>query len=211
MADQVCSSPDHGDLVDHCPYHKSSRILSQPELKSLDELAVSLDHNFQDLLSHFTKSSKAKIMHGQYVDPLFRILYPPNWQMDEAGDELARSVEIESPDKLAYIQISIHSDRNADELLQEALAVMMAEYEGLHSEAIEASIDGQSAEGFDLEFVSLDFPIGGLLRAIDSPDGGLLIQGQWSNVEVHDSNVSYGDVIAAIMTSLELSYTYDED
>lgn len=150
-------------------------------------------------------------MHGQYVDPLFRLMYPPNWSMDESGDETARSVEIESPDSLAYIHVTVHSDRSSEDLLQEALEVMMAEYQGLHSSAIEASIDGQPAQGFDMEFVSLDFPIGGLLRAIDTPEGGLLIQGQWSNVDDESASVTYGDVIAAITTSIELSYTYDDE
>ena len=150
-------------------------------------------------------------MHGQYVDPLFRLLYPPNWSMDEVGDETARSVEVESPDKLAYLQVVIHSDRSSEELLEEALAVMTGEYQGIHTIAVEASIDGQAAQGFDLEFISLDFPIGGMLRAIDTPEGGMLIQGQWSVVDDESSSVTYGDVIAAITTSIELSYTYEEE
>lgn len=150
-------------------------------------------------------------MQGQYVDPLFRLLYPPNWSMDEAGDETARSVEVESPDKLAYLQVVIHSDRSSEELLEEALTVMTGEYQGIHTIAVEASIDGQAAQGFDLEFISLDFPIGGMLRAIDTPEGGMLIQGQWSVVDDESSSVTYGDVIAAITTSIELSYTYEEE
>jgi hypothetical protein len=88
---------------------------------------------------------------------------------------------------------------------------MKGEYQELAHQAVEAAIDGQQAQGYDLDFISLDFPISGLLRAIETPDGGLLIQGQWSNVDIGDSQVSYGDVVVAMLTSLELSFIYEDD
>jgi hypothetical protein len=96
-------------------------------------------------------------------------------------------------------------------LLDEALAAMKGEYEGLAHAATEASIDGLPASGYDLDFISLDFPISGLLRAIQTPDGGMLVQGQWSNVEIGDSSVSYADVVVAMLTSLELNFVYEDD
>lgn len=150
-------------------------------------------------------------MNGHFSDPMFRLLYPPNWKVEESGDELDRMVEIEAPGGLAWMTLSIHSDRSAEELLQEALGAMKGEYQELAHQAVEAAIDGQQAQGYDLDFISLDFPISGLLRAIETPDGGLLIQGQWSNVDIGDSQVSYGDVVVAMLTSLELSFIYEDD
>ncbi|MFM7132335.1 MAG: hypothetical protein ACKO85_21700 [Isosphaeraceae bacterium] len=150
-------------------------------------------------------------MNGHFADPMFRLLYPPNWKVEESGDELDRMVEIEAPGGLAWMTLSIHSDRSAQDLLQEALGAMKGEYDGLAEQAIEAAIDGQPAQGYDLDFISLDFPISGLLRAIETPDGGMLIQGQWSNVDIGDSQVSYADVVVAMLTSLELSFTYEEE
>lgn len=150
-------------------------------------------------------------MNGHFADPMFRLLYPPNWKVEESGDELDRMVEIEAPGGLAWMTLSIHSDRSAEDLLQEALGAMKGEYDGLAEQAIEAAIDGQPAQGYDLDFISLDFPISGLLRAIETPDGGMLIQGQWSNVDIGDSQVSYADVVVAMLTSLELSFTYEEE
>lgn len=155
--------------------------------------------------------SAERTMHGLHVDPLFRFLYPPNWKVEEFGDDEARAVEVESPDRMAYLLVSLHPDRDHREVLTEALGVMVTEYEGLHSTALEASIDGQPAQGYDIEFVSLDFPIGCILRSIETPEGSLLIQGQWSEVDDDTTTVTYGDVVAAMVTSIELSFTYDDE
>jgi hypothetical protein len=76
--------------------------------------------------------------------------------------------------------------------------------------AVEASIDGYSAQGYDLEFVTLDFPVGGFLRSIDTPEGGLLVQGQWSEVDDESTKVSHADVVSAILTSIELENGFDD-
>jgi hypothetical protein len=149
-------------------------------------------------------------MQGLHVDPLFRFLYPPNWKVEEAGDVSARIVEVESPDKMAWLSIRVQAFRSPEEMIEEALEVMTGEYEELHSDAVEAAIDGRTARGYDLDFVSLDFPIGGVLRTIDTPEGALLVVGQWLEVDELDSSVSHADVIAAIMTSIELSFEDDE-
>ena len=150
-------------------------------------------------------------MHGQYVDPQFRFLYPPNWTLRESADDSVRMVEVESPDRLAYLMVSVHVNRSYYEIMSEALGVMVCEYKGLHSLAIEASIDGHTAQGYDLEFVTLDFPVGGFLRSIDTSEGGLMIQGQWSEVDDESTNVTHADVISAILTSIELDFADESD
>lgn len=149
-------------------------------------------------------------MQGLHVDPLFRFLYPPNWTVEESGDIEARMVEVESPDKMAWLSIRVQSDRTPEEMIREALNTMTAEYESLQSDSVEAAIDGRKATGFDLEFVSFDFPVGGMLRTIDTPDGAMLVIGQWLNFDEGDTPVSHADVIAAIMTSIELSFEDDD-
>lgn len=149
-------------------------------------------------------------MHGQYNDPQFRFIYPRNWTLRESSDETVRMVEVESPDRLAYLMVTVHINRSFYEIMAEALEVMVFEYDGLHSIAVEASIDGHSAQGYDLEFVTLDFPVGGFLRAIDTPEGGLLVQGQWSEVDDESTSVSHADVVSAILTSIELENGSDD-
>ncbi len=149
-------------------------------------------------------------MHGQYNDPQFRFIYPRNWTLRESSDETVRMVEVESPDRLAYLMVTVHINRSFYEIMAEALEVMVFEYEGLHSIAVEASIDGHSAQGYDLEFVTLDFPVGGFLRSIDTPEGGLLVQGQWSEVDDESTSVSHADVVSAILTSIELENGSDD-
>ena len=149
-------------------------------------------------------------MHGQYNDPQFRFIYPQNWTLRESSDETVRMVEVESPDRLAYLMVTVHINRSFYEIMAEALEVMVFEYEGLHSIAVEASIDGHSAQGYDLEFVTLDFPVGGFLRSIDTPEGGLLVQGQWSEVDDESTSVSHADVVSAILTSIELENGFDD-
>lgn len=119
-------------------------------------------------------------------------------------------VEVESPDKMAYLSIRVQHDRTPSELLNEAIETMQGEYDGLRSDSIEAAIDGRTAIGFDLDFVSFDFPIGGMIRSIDTPEGGLLVIGQWLNFDLGESSVSHADVIAAILTSIELDFAEDE-
>ena len=149
-------------------------------------------------------------MHGQYNDPQFRFIYPQNWTLRESSDETVRMVEVESPDRLAYLMVTVHINRSFYEIMAEALEVMVFEYEGLHSIAVEASIDGHSAQGYDLEFVTLDFPVGGFLRSIDTPEGGLLVQGQWSEVDDESTSVSHAEVVSAILTSIELENGFDD-
>lgn len=149
-------------------------------------------------------------MHGQYNDPQFRFIYPQNWTLRESSDETVRMVEVESPDRLAYLMVTVHINRSFYEIMTEALGVMVCEYKGLHSVAVEASIDGHTAQGYDLEFVTLDFPVGGFLRSIDTPEGGLLVQGQWSEVEDETTTASHADVVSAIFTSLELENAYED-
>lgn len=149
-------------------------------------------------------------MHGQYNDPQFRFIYPSNWTLRESSDESVRMVEVESPDRLAYLMVTVHINRSFYEIMTEALGVMVCEYKGLHSVAVEASIDGHSAQGYDLEFVTLDFPVGGFLRSIDTPEGGLLVQGQWSEVDDDTTSASHADVVAAIFTSIELENAYED-
>ena len=151
-----------------------------------------------------------ELMHGQHNDPQFRFIYPRNWTLRESSDETVRMVEVESPDRLAYLMVTVHINRSFYEIMAEALEVMVFEYEGLHSIAVEASIDGHSAQGYDLEFVTLDFPVGGLLRSIDTPEGGLLVQGQWSEVDDESTSVSHADVVSAILTSIELENGFDD-
>jgi hypothetical protein len=119
-------------------------------------------------------------------------------------------VEVESPDRLAYLMVTVHINRSFYEIMTEALGVMVCEFKGLHSIAVEASIDGHSAQGYDLEFVTLDFPVGGFLRSIDTPEGGLLVQGQWSEVDDESTSVSHADVVSAILTSIELENGFDD-
>ena len=149
-------------------------------------------------------------MHGQYNDPQFRFIYPRNWTLRESSDETVRMVEVESPDRLAYLMVTVHINRSFYEIMTEALGVMVCEFKGLHSIAVEDSIDGHSAQGYDLEFVTLDFPVGGVLRSIDTPEGGLLVQGQWSEVDDESTSVSHADVVSAILTSIELENGFDD-
>jgi hypothetical protein len=149
-------------------------------------------------------------MHGQHNDPQFRFIYPRNWTLRESSDESVRMVEVESPDGLAYLMVTVHINRSFYEIMTEALGVMVCEFKGLHSVAVEASIDGCSAQGYDLEFVTLDFPVGGFLRSIDTPEGGLLVQGQWSEVDDESTKVSHADVVSAILTSIELENGFDD-
>lgn len=170
-------------------------------------VATILVHNMPSCLP-FEKQNEP--MHGQYNDPQFRFIYPRNWTLRESSDETVRMVEVESPDRLAYLMVTVHINRSFYEIMAEALEVMVFEYDGLHSIAVEASIDGHSAQGYDLEFVTLDFPVGGLLRSIDTPEGGLLVQGQWSEVDDESTSVSHADVVSAILTSIELENGSDD-
>ena len=164
-------------------------------------------HNMPSSLP-FEKQNES--MHGQYNDPQFRFIYPQNWTLRESSDESVRMVEVESPDRLAYLMVTVHINRSFYEIMTEALGVMVCEFKGLHSIAVEASIDGHSAQGYDLEFVTLDFPVGGFLRSIDTPEGGLLVQGQWSEVDDESTSVSHADVVSAILTSIELENGFDD-
>ncbi|MEM7314205.1 MAG: hypothetical protein AAF497_13740 [Planctomycetota bacterium] len=108
-------------------------------------------------------------MTATYDRAGLQFVYPESWTLaDDTVDEVPRTVSVQSPTG-AFWSVDIHPfSVNAEQLLEDALAVMREEYPELESVKVTEEIDGDSAFGFNLDFYCLDFVVQCRLRALQS-------------------------------------------
>ena len=108
---------------------------------------------------------------------------PDDWVLDVADEGTGWTATIQSPGT-AFALLSLQPD--ADDPAQLAdltLESLEAEYPGLESQDRVEQIAGQVAIGWDVDFLALDTAVSGMVRAIESPDGPLLILTQCSEMD----------------------------
>lgn len=119
-----------------------------------------------------------------------RFEYPADWDLDVAEDGTRTTVSVQSPDGMAFAFVTVDVGDDApesDELAEEALAAMRAEYPDLEETPARETIDGHPAEGHDLAFFSLDMPGGCMIRAFRTPRRSVLVFGQWSDLDSEEA------------------------
>jgi hypothetical protein len=106
-------------------------------------------------------------------------LYPENWNVaDESDDGWPRTVSVESPEG-GYWALHIYPPPfRPDDLCEQALAAMQAEYEGLEFDEISEEIFEHHAVGFDLSFFCLDFLVTCRIRSFRAGGHAILLISQ---------------------------------
>ena len=136
-----------------------------------------------------------------YEDHGIRFDHPATWEVDESDDGLQTTISVQSPHGLTFALITIDTTRpTATEMLGVALSAMREEYAELEIVPASELLDGHRAEGYDLEFVSLDLLGGCVLRCFQAPQKTVLFFGQWSMVDLDDDEPE--EIIHAIRKTL---------
>jgi hypothetical protein len=145
-------------------------------------------------------------MTAVYEDHGIRFQYPQNWDLEVSDDGPDRTtVALQAPGGLAFALVTIDdSCPPADELADEALEAMRAEYPALDAVPATETIAGHQAIGHDIDFISLDMTNSCAIRCYRTPRRTVLIFGQWSDLDEENSEA----LIRAVRSSLEET---DED
>lgn len=106
-------------------------------------------------------------MPAVYQSGGLRFLYPDNWILgDEDAHALPRTITVSAPSG-AFWSVDIHPfSVDPEELLEQVVAAMRAEYADLEVESAEETIGEQASLGHDLLFSCLDFIVRSQLRAL---------------------------------------------
>ena len=126
--------------------------------------------------------------------------YPVGWQLstDDAGDGWTATL---SSTETAFILVSLQPD--ADDLQQvadETLAALRAEYPDLDAEEVVDTLAGQPAIGHDIDFLTVDTSVTAWTRCIDTLAGPLLVLCQTSEFDRKRN----GPVLRAIADSINI-------
>src|SRR5262245_35180960 len=85
-----------------------------------------------------------------------RFMYPENWQVERQETEEGWTVSVQSPGT-AFLLISSYEDRPAvKEVLDTTLTTLRQDYAELEAEPATEKIAAHQADGFDVDFFSLD-------------------------------------------------------
>ena len=143
-------------------------------------------------------------MRGIYDDHGVRFAHPTSWELDEAADDARTTLTVQSPTDPAFVIVTVDDDRpEPSALAEEALSAMREEYPTLEVRPFVGMLAGVGAEGYDLEFFSLDAITECAIRAFRLAERSALVFAQWSSVESGDDEEDPEEVIRALMASIE--------
>lgn len=130
-----------------------------------------------------------------------KFLYPDNWQLDRQETEEGWTLAVQSPGT-AFLLISCYQDRpETKAVLEITLTALRQEYSDLEAEPTRERIANHQAEGFDIDFLSLDTVNTCAIRSFRTRSCTYLILSQSSGLD----EVSIPLVLQAIRVSLEVT------
>jgi hypothetical protein len=110
--------------------------------------------------------------------------YPENWQLKAEDTEDGWSVTVQAPDGGAFLLLSSHAGHPpVTQMLETALAALREDYPELEAVAATESLAGQRAQGWDVQFLSLDFVTTCWLRSWRTKTHSLLLMCQCSDLD----------------------------
>jgi len=113
--------------------------------------------------------------------------YPETWaaELEEAGDSW--TLILQSPE-IAFFLISLRPEApNAEQLAEETLEALRADYPQLDAREVIGEYAGQPALGHDIEFISIDTCVTCWTRCLEAAAGPLLVMGQTCEYD-HEQN-----------------------
>lgn len=129
-----------------------------------------------------------------------RFQYPENWKLSTEDTSDGWSVTVQTADGGAFFLLCVHNDGPAvPEVLETALTALREDYPELESSPVEEAIAGQQAQGWDVQFLSLDFVTTCWLRSWRTQERTQLLLCQASDLDVAQAE----PVLRAMRASLE--------
>lgn len=127
-----------------------------------------------------------------------RFTYPRDWELDVSEDGTRATIALQAPDSMAFAFIALDSSRPAaQELVDEALDAMRAEYPSLEAVSVSESIDGHKALGHDAEFMTFDMINSCAIRGIRTARRSVLFFAQWSQLDDDQVEAQVRDIRAS--------------
>jgi len=96
-------------------------------------------------------------MIKQYESKLLSFAYPENWVLEDSGDQIPKSVSLESPEGAVWMVNAFDSKASAAELWEEAKGSFKESYEDFECFEIESSFEPKPELAFEADFFYLDF------------------------------------------------------
>ena len=129
-----------------------------------------------------------------------RLFYPENWKLDDDQAEGGWTITVQSPGT-AFLMLRLDGGLpTCEEMVDEALTALKAEYKDLHAEPALEAIAGELSVGHDIEFVSFDIPTSCFTRSFYGPTGTVLMLGQVASVDAEE----YEPVLEALRIALQV-------
>ena len=129
-----------------------------------------------------------------------RFRYPADWTLETEPFENGWTVSLYSP-ATAFLVVTFDRERDDPaELADGGLEAMRDMYPDLEADAVLETIAGQPALGYDIDFFTLDLTNTCWIRALQAPEGCLLLLSQCTDTEL----ATNGTILKAIRASLEV-------
>jgi hypothetical protein len=125
--------------------------------------------------------------------------YPANWTLEEEADGEDWVATLQTPGSAVMI-VTYREDMEPADLGDETLEALQEEYPELDSEIAVEKLAGQTAIGYDIDFITLDLPVTAKVRALDTPNGALLLFWQVSELD----RGHYEPLLNAIIASTKI-------
>ena len=126
--------------------------------------------------------------------------YPTTWALEADDDGPGWTVSVSvSSEGTAFLVASLRPDADHPaELADGALDALKAEYPELDADPVVEGIGGQPAVGYDADFLAVDTTSVCLIRAVNTPDGPLLLLAQMSDYDREANEPLLRAVLASI-------------
>ena len=100
--------------------------------------------------------------------------YPQNWTLDDEADGADWVATVQTPGT-ALMMVTYREDAEPAELGDETVEALREEYPELDAEVTVEALAGQTAIGYDIDFITLDSPVTAKVRVLQAAEGALLI------------------------------------
>ena len=108
------------------------------------------------------------------------------------------TVTVQSPGT-AFLLVSLRPDADDPaQVADQTLEALKAEYPEIDATEATETIAGTMAIGFDVDFVAIDTTVIGRIRAVDAPDGPLLILTQCGDLDRSKHETALKSMIASL-------------
>ncbi len=133
-----------------------------------------------------------------------RFQFPENWTLNDETDGEDWVATLETPGS-ALMVLTYREDVEPAELGDETIEALREEYPDLDAEVTVESVAGQTAIGYDVDFITLDSAVTAKVRVLEAAAGALLIFWQLAEKDREHYESLLNAVMASIQTGANLN------